>query len=141
MPKRTDYFMEKDAIVTAVLLGDFNAAELLVKRGIDVNAQDYIGRTAIIMAIEEDWHGTAWVEFLIENGADVNILDCDGDSPLDIAKYRGRTDIVELLLANDARGKDSPSAKELRDDLICDGFEQADVIKRLILEIEKKKLS
>ncbi len=98
MPERTDYFEEKDAVVTAVLLGDFAAAELLVKRGIDIDAQDYIGRTAVIMAIEEDWAGTAWVEFLIENGADVNILDCDGDSALDIAKYRGRTNIVSCCL-------------------------------------------
>ena len=32
MPIRTEYFDEKDAIVTAVLLGDFEAVELLVKR-------------------------------------------------------------------------------------------------------------
>ena len=132
MLDRTDYFQEKDAIVTAVVLGDFAGAELLVKRGIDVNAQDDIGRTAVIMAIEEDWDGTAWVEFLIENGADINLFDCDGDSALDIAKYRRRTDIVELLLANGAKGKDSPSAKELRDDLIYAAFEQADVVKRLL---------
>ena len=140
MPERTDYFEEKDAIVTAVLLGDFAAAELLVNRGIDINAQDDIGRTAVIMAIEEDWSGTAWVEFLIENGADVNIFDCDGDSALDIAKFRKRTDIVDLLLANGAKGKDGPSAKELRDDSIYSAFEQADVVKRLVSEIEKRKL-
>lgn len=140
MPMRTDYFAEKDAIVTAVLLGDFEAAELLVKRGIDMNAQDDIGRTAVIMAIEEDWAGTAWVEFLIETGADLNIFDCDGDSALDIAKYRKRADIVELLLANGAKGKDGPSEKELRDDSIYAAFEQADVVKRLVSEIEKKKL-
>lgn len=139
MTVRTDYFDEKDAIVTAVLLCDFDAAELLVKRGSDINAQDDMGRTAVITAIEEDWAGTTWVEFLIENGADVNILDCDGDSALDIAKYRGRTDIVELLIANGAKGKDGASAKELRDDSIYAAFEQADAIKRLVSEIEKKK--
>jgi ankyrin repeat protein len=140
MPDRTDYFKDKDAIVTAVLLGDFEAAELLVSRGIDINARDDIGRTAIIMAIEEDWSGTAWIAFLMKNGADVNIVDCDGDSALDFAKFRKRADIVELLLANGAKGKDGPSAKELRDDSIYDAFEQADFVKRLVCEIEKKKL-
>ncbi|OZA27468.1 MAG: hypothetical protein B7X93_09050 [Hydrogenophilales bacterium 17-61-9] len=139
MMERTEYFEDTDAIVTAVLLGDFDAAELLVKRGVDINAQDDIGRTAIMMAIEEDWAGTAWVEFLIDNGADVNTLDKDGDAALDIAKYRRRNDIVELLLANGAKGKDGASAKELRDDSIYAAFEQADVVKRLAAEIEKKK--
>ena len=139
MTKRTEYFEEADAIVTAVLLGDFDAAELLVKRGVNINAQDEIGRTAIVMAIEEDWAGTAWVEFLIENGANVNALDNDGDSALDIAKYRQRNDIVELLLENGAKGKDGASAKELRDDSIYAAFEQADAVKRLVAEIEKKK--
>jgi ankyrin repeat protein len=122
--------MEKDAIVTAVLLGDFDKLETLVKQGADINSQDESGRTALIVAIEEDWAGTSWIEFLIENGAEVNILDCDGDSALDIARYRGRTDIVELLIANEAKGKDSPSAKELRDDLIYADFERANEVKR-----------
>ena len=140
MTGRTDYFEEKDAIVTAVLLGDFEAAALLVKRGVDINAQDDLGRTAVIIAIEEDWGGTAWVEFLMENGVDINICDCDGDSALDIAKFHKRDDLVELLLSNGAEGKDGPSAKKLRDDSIYAAFEQADVVKRLVSEIEKKKL-
>ena len=139
MIERTEYFEEADAIVTAVLLGNFEAIELLVKHGANINAQDEIGRTALMMAIEEDWAGTAWVEFLLENGADVNALDNDGDSALDIAKYHRRDDIVELLLANSARGKDGPSAKELRDDSIYTAFEQADAVKRLVAEIEKKR--
>ncbi len=138
MPERTDYFDEKDAIVTAVLLGDFSATEFLVKRGADINAQDEIGRTAVIMAIEEDWAGTAWVEYLLENGADIHILDKDGDSALDIAKYRRRTDIVEFLLAHGAKGKDGPSSKELCDDSIYAAFDQANAVKRLASEIEKK---
>lgn len=140
MTHRTDYFDEKDAIVTAVLFGDFESAEMLVKRGADINAQDEVGRTAIIMAIEEDWAGTHWVEFLITNGADVNILDNDGDSALDIANYHDRKDIAEVLLAHGAKGKDGPSAKKLRDDSVYEAFEHADAVKRLVAEIEKKKL-
>ncbi len=140
MTDRSEYFEDRDAIVTAVLLGDFDSAELLVTSGVDINAQDEAGRTAIVMAIEEDWVGTAWVEFLIQNGADVNTLDKDGDSALDIAKYRGRNDIVELLLTNGAKGKDGASAKELRDDSIYSAFAHADAVKRLVAEIEKKKL-
>lgn len=139
MPERTDYFDEKDAIVTSVLLGNFCATELLVKRGVDINAQDENGRTAIIMAIEEDWAGTAWVEYLIANGADFNTLDNDGDSALDIAKYRKRYDIVELLLLNGAKGKDGASTKELMDDLIYADFDRANTVKLLFSNVNKKK--
>ena len=79
---RSEYFEEPDALVTAVLLCDFEAAQLLVKKGAYVNAKDEMGNTPLIMAIEEDWAGTHWVEFLLKNGADVNQPDDDGDSPL-----------------------------------------------------------
>lgn len=139
MTERMEYFEDSDAIITAVWLGDFDAVELLVKRGANINAQDESGQTAIMMAIEKDWAGTAWLEFLIENGAVVNTLDNDGDSALDIAKYRRRNDIVEILLSKGAKGKDGPSARELLDDSIYAAFEQANIVKRLVSEIEKKK--
>jgi ankyrin repeat protein len=37
------------------------------------------------------------VQILINQGANVNKRDNHGNSPLDIAKYRGHTEIVELL--------------------------------------------
>ena len=38
------FFEKKDAIVTAVLPGNFDAAELLAKRRVGINKQDDIGR-------------------------------------------------------------------------------------------------
>lgn len=140
MTQRTDYFDEPDAMVTAALLGDFEAAEALIKRGTSVNAQDERGRTALMIAIQEDWIGTAWVEFLISNGADVNLLDEDGDSALDLARFHRRSDVVDVLVASGAKGKDGSSAKELTEDEVYRAFEQADAVKRLVTEIEKKKL-
>lgn len=139
MTQRTDYFDEPDALVTAALLGDFEAAEALIKRDASVNAQDERGRTALMVAIQEDWGGTAWVEFLIANGADVNLLDEDGDSALDLARFHRRSDVADVLLASRAKRKDGPSAKEQTEDEVYRAFEQADAVKRLVAEIEKKK--
>ena len=134
-----EYMNEPDALVIAVLLCDFEAAKLLIKKGANINAKDEMGNTPLIMAIEEGWAGTHWVELLLENGADVNLPDDDGDSPLDLAKYRNREDIVAVFLGYGATAKEVPSEKEIRDDLICDGFESANAVKRLMSEITKKK--
>ena len=136
---RSEYFDEPDALVTAVQECDFEAAKLLVKKGVDVNAKDEMGRTPLITAIEEDWAGTHWVELLLENGADVNQADEDGDSPLDIAKYGSREDIASVLLRFGGIGKEGPSAKEILDDKIYGAFESANALKMLTSEIEKKK--
>jgi ankyrin repeat protein len=136
---RSEYFDEPDALVTAVLLCDFEAAVSLVEQGVDVNAKDKMGNTALIIAIEEDWAGTHWVEFLLKNGADVNQPDDDGDSPLDVAKYRKRRDIASVLVRYGGIGREGPSRKEMRDDQIYDAFESANAVKRLISEIERKE--
>jgi ankyrin repeat protein len=45
---------------------------------------------------------TKVVQLLLENSADVNTTDKDGNSPLHHACSRGHTDVVRLLLKNDA---------------------------------------
>ena len=137
---RSEYFDEPDALVTAVLFSDFEAAQLLVAKGIDINAKNEMGDTALIMAIEEDWVGTRWIEFLLENGANVNLTDTEGDTPLDIAKYQKREDICTILLGYGAIGKDEPSANEVRDDQVYDAFQHANAVKNLNSLINKKKL-
>lgn len=145
MTAEPHYIKDIDALVTAALCGDYDVVTSLVEAGADINARDELGRTALMVAVDETYSGI--VKYLLEHGAEPNVLDNDGDSPLDVAKYsslfrvHGDTEIVDLLVAHGAKGKDGPSAKEQRDDLVYEAFDSIDAVKRLISEIEKKKNS
>ena len=85
----------------AASTGDLQAIKRYIKEGRDVNALD---KTFQISAMS--WgalHGqTEVVQFLIENGADVNVKSGDGATPLHSAAFLGRTDVTKLLLENGA---------------------------------------
>lgn len=145
MTTEPHYIKDIDALVTAALCGDYDVVTRLVEAGADINVRDELGRTALMVAVDETYSGI--VKYLLEHGAEPNISDNDGDSPLDVAKYsslfrvHGDTEIVDLLVAHGAKGKGGPSAKEKRDDLVYEAFESANAVKRLVSEIEKKKNS
>ena len=63
---------------------------------VDLNVQDYIKRTPLIIATKYDYPDIA--KLLIEAGADVNLQDKYGDTALLIATQRGNKVIVKLLL-------------------------------------------
>jgi ankyrin repeat protein len=143
MSTEPHYISDADAIVSAALCGDYDIVTRLAEAGTDVNIRDELGRTALMVAVDETYFGI--VEYLLEHGADPNISDNDGDSPLDIARYsslfrvHGNTEIVDLLIAYGAKGKDGPSAKEKRDEIVYEAFDSINAVRRLISEIEKKK--
>ena len=56
--------------------------------------------TALMNAVNQN--DPARVKQLIAQGADVNQLESNGDAPLIMAAYKGYTEIVRLLLENDA---------------------------------------
>ena len=60
------------------------------------------GYTPLLLAVYYDCHPEV-VEFLINNGAEVNVTDDQGNSPLHYAKEKGRTTVVELLGSHGAR--------------------------------------
>ena len=124
-----DYSKELAPIATAVLLERMEDLQRLVIEGADINAQDELGRSALIVAIDQDYANPDWVEFLITIGIDVNLQDIDGDSALDIARYRGNQEAIEILLKNNAEGKTGLSAKEQQWNQIYEAFDSADVIK------------
>ena len=64
----------------------------MVEKGADINAQEDIGRTALMNASYN--RHLKIVKFLIENGADVNIKNNDGKTALDLAKTE---EIKEVL--------------------------------------------
>ena len=58
----------------------------------------------MIIAIDQDYANTDWVEFLIASGINVNLQDNDGDTALDVARYRANKQAIDLLLRNNALG-------------------------------------
>jgi ankyrin repeat protein len=83
--------------------------EELLLAGIDPNAQDAKGRTALIRAISNK----EIVHMLLENNADPNIPDKDGETPLCYAAMQGEVESVEKLLKNGANANPPRGAKSL----------------------------
>jgi ankyrin repeat protein len=98
--------------------------KILLEEGADVNAKDKYGRTALMIASEYGKRGlerkyqtegpnlvgglnthyetAKVVKVLIENGADVNAQDDDGDTPLSNALYQRHMEIIKELIKNGA---------------------------------------
>ena len=124
-----DYSKELAPVATAVLLERIDDLQRLVKEGADINAQDELGRSALIMAMDQDYANPEWLEFLIASGINVNLQNKDGDTALDLAKYNSNQEAIDLLLKNNAVGKDGPSAKAMQWDQIYDAFDHDNAIK------------
>ena len=133
-----DYSKELAPVATAVLLERIDDLKRLVKEGADINAQDELGRSALIMAMDQDYANPEWLEFLIASGINVNLQNKDGDTALDLARYNSNQEAIDLLLKHNAVGKDGPSAKAIQWDQIYDAFESADAIKFADRESKKR---
>ncbi len=82
--------------------GDLEQLDELLSQGVDVNAADRTGVTAIMRAA---YHGQlAMVRALIGYGADPTAKDRSGLSALMMAEYGGHDEIVEALQSFEPRG-------------------------------------
>lgn len=133
-----DYSKELAPVATAVLLERIDDLQRLVKEGADINAQDELGRSALIMAMDQDYANPEWIEFLIASGINVNLQNKNGDTALDLARYNSNQEAIDLLLKHNAVGKDGPSAKAMQWDQIYDAFDSADAIKFADRESKKR---
>lgn len=67
-----------------------------------VNARDLTsGETALMIAIKR--RDTPWMGFLLQNGADPNLKDAEGNTPLIVAAMNGFPDGVRVLLVSKAQ--------------------------------------
>jgi hypothetical protein len=73
-----------------------DVVELLLDHGADPNIRRKDGKSFL--------HDAAWqrksppiIELLVKHGADVNARDSEGQTPLDVAKFRNRTENAQLL--------------------------------------------
>lgn len=134
-----DYSKELAPVVTAVHLERMSDLKQLVNDGAEINAQDECGRSALIMAMDQDLANIEWLEFLIASGINVNLQNKDGDTALDLARYNSNQEAIDLLLKHSAVGKDGPSAKAMQWDQIYDVFDSADAIKFADREAKKRR--
>ena len=76
---------------------EFDAVRELLDKGVDINAQDGQGRTAIMIATYAN--DVEMVKVLIDEGADVDIQDDMLNNPFLYAGAEGYLEILKLLIA------------------------------------------
>ena len=92
--------LDEESFIQAVIAGDSLKVDQLLAAGINPNAKDKDGATALFLAI---WNGQKKIALaLIAGGADVN-QKVESDAPLRVAAGCGNVEIVEALLAKGAQ--------------------------------------
>jgi hypothetical protein len=128
--RKLDAAAYTDALPDVAMLADVNTVRTMIDQGADVNVYDPLGRTPLMYAVSSDALPRDVVKLLIERGADVNArsrhkLSGDaGQSVLDMARLRGETPIVDLLIKSGATGAApvSPRLKPVRENSIRDAI-------------------
>ena len=100
-------------LIWAAYLGNLEMATLLVENKAQVDARDKGGNTALMEAIRfaladarVDWGKPDYmgvIKLLLTHGADVNLTNNYGDTPLKAAKESGKSSLVTLLRQHGAR--------------------------------------
>ncbi|CAK7198602.1 serine palmitoyltransferase component [Sporothrix eucalyptigena] len=89
-------FLQKDdAIIQAASDGDIKKVAHLISLGMNVNARDRWGWSALSMCGYGGYSDIA--KMLLDHGADLDNIDVDGESPEDLARNRGNRDMVLLF--------------------------------------------
>jgi len=103
---------------------------------ISIDVQDDDGKSILHRAVEDDY--SYLVALLLEHGADPNIDDDNGDTPLDYAYFRGDKEVIDLLMAKGAIKRDRLSAIEKTHESISEGQEHVRAMQTLLSLINKK---
>ena len=77
----------------AALTGNKDILKALLKKNPNVNLQNGLGKTALMLSSKADIAST-----LIENGADPDIRAFNNDTALHIVAYEGYNDVVKVLV-------------------------------------------
>lgn len=81
----------------AVYENDLSLAELCLQKGANINATDNYGNSALWTAIFYARGNYNYVDCLLRNNADVNVVNKSGKTPLDLAYLLKFERLIELL--------------------------------------------
>jgi len=100
-------YFEDAAVDRAIFKGNLEIMDILLENdNVLLNKRDYLGKTPLISMIKADNYTPDQKECIIdrfiEKGADVNLMDRDGNSPLAYAIKENYLSIVKLLIKNGA---------------------------------------
>ncbi|KAF7531972.1 hypothetical protein G7054_g8378 [Neopestalotiopsis clavispora] len=111
--------------------------ELLLAGGVDPNSRNSKGETPISHS-----ESTYMTEILIKHGADTEIKDYNGNSPLSIATKRGHSGVVEILLASGLVDLDSANSDGWTPLLLAAKYRHSGIMKMLVstdkVDLERK---
>jgi len=79
----------------AASMSDMEAIDLLLEYNADINIKDSYGETPIFETVYED--NAVTFKHLVEKGANLMIVNDEGDTIKDLAKYNDATEILKIL--------------------------------------------
>ncbi|MFT8258979.1 MAG: ankyrin repeat domain-containing protein, partial [Candidatus Symbiodolus clandestinus] len=98
-------FSENSDIISAINKNDLTRVRSYIEENKNVNARSKGGRPLLMVAVESSCSDEL-IELLIDNGADINAEDRDGESAINLAVYNGSFRLIKLLINKGVKIKD-----------------------------------
>lgn len=120
-----------ESLLESANTGDLEKFKMLLNKGADINAKDFVGKTAMTNSLANRHFNLS--KFIIEKGADVNTSGINGYSPIYVAVTVNNTKIVEMLLD---RGADANATMDASLPVLMLAIKNnnSDIVKALIIK-------